>query len=149
MSEADAIELTEIFLKEYIQNAKEKENIEIVIDDKIEYKSTLVRGLDDGEVREFYPLAVTLSSYIANMKDSSKGGARQVQRVFNDYLNFLLGDIMLNRDVFKEYKKIRVYPCLLEPETGNVVQDKEEQRMVRYALKPNRMEDIDIFYEEI
>ena len=83
------------------------------------------------------------------MRDSSKGGARQVQRVFNDYLNFLLGDIMLNRDVFKEYKKIRVYPCLLEPDTGNVVQDKEEQRMVRYALKPNRMEDIEIFYEEI
>ena len=149
LSEADAIELTEIFLKEYIQNSKEKENIEIVIDDKIEYKSTLVRGLDDGEVREFYPLAVTLSSYIANMRDSSKGGARQVQRIFNDYLNFLLGDIMLNRDVFKEYKKIRVYPCLLEPDTGNVVQDKEEQRMVRYALKPNRMEDIEIFYEEI
>ena len=149
LSEADAIELTEIFLKEYIQNAKEKENIEIVIDDKIEYKSTLVRGLDDGEVREFYPLAVTLSSYIANMRDSSKGGARQVQRVFNDYLNFLLGDIMLNRDGFKEYKKIRIYPCLLEPETGNVVQDKEEQRMARYALKPNRMEDIEIFYEEI
>ena len=56
---------------------------------------------------------------------------------------------MLNRDVFKEYKKIRVYPCLLEPDTGNIVQDKEEQRMVRYALKPNRMEDIEIFYEEI
>ena len=149
LSEADAIELTEIFLKEYIQNAKEQENIEIEIDGKIGYKSTLVRGLDDGEVREFYPLAVTLSSYIANMRDSSKGGARQVQKVFNNYLNFLLGDIMLNRDGFKEHKKIRVYPCLLEPDTGNVVQDKEEQKMVRYALKPNRMEDIEIIYEEI
>ena len=149
LTEADAIELTEIFLSQYIKEAKEQENIEILIDDKIEYKSTLIRGLDDGEVRKFYPLAVTLSSYIAKMNDSSKGGARQVQKVFNNYLNFLIGDLKLKRDKFKEAKTIRIYPRLLEPDTGKVVEDKKEQKQARLALKPNRMEDIEIFYEEI
>lgn len=148
-TEADAIELTELFLLQYIKNAKEQENIEILIDDKIEYESTLIRGLDDGEVRKFYPLAVTLSSYIANMRDSSKGGARQVQKVFDNYLNVLIGDLKLERDKFKEAKTIRIYPRLLEPDTGKVVEDKEEQKQARLALKPNRMEDIEIFYEEI
>ena len=149
LTEADAIELTELFLSQYIKNAKEQENIEILIDDKIEYESTLIRGLDDGEARKFYPLAVTLSSYIANMRDSSKGGARQVQKVFNNYLNVLIGDLKLKRDKFKEAKTIRIYPRLLEPDTGKVVEDKEEQKQARLALKPNRMEDIEIFYEEI
>lgn len=149
LTEADAIELTELFLLQYIKNAKEQENIEILIDDKIEYESTLIRGLDDGEVRKFYPLAVTLSSYIANMRDSSKGGARQVQKVFDNYLNVLIGDLKLERDKFKEAKTIRIYPRLLEPDTGKVVEDKEEQKQARLALKPNRMEDIEIFYEEI
>ncbi len=149
LTEADAIELTEIFLSQYIKEAKEQENIEILIDDKIGYKSSLIRGLDDGEVRKFYPLAVTLSSYIAKMNDSSKGGARQVQKVFNNYLNFLIGDLKLKRDKFKEAKTIRIYPRLLEPDTGKVVEDKEEQKQARLALKSNRMEDIEIFYEEI
>ena len=149
LTEADAIELTEIFLSQYIKEAKEQENIEILIDDKIGYKSSLIRGLDDGEVRKFYPLAVTLSSYIAKMNDSSKGGARQVQKVFNNYLNFLIGDLKLERDKFKEAKTIRIYPRLLEPDTGKVVEDKEEQKQARLALKSNRMEDIEIFYEEI
>ena len=149
LTEADAIELTEIFLAQYIKEAKEQENIEILIDGKIKYKRTLIRGLDDGEVREFYPLAVTLSSYIAKMHDSSKGGARQVQKVFNNYLNFVIGDLKLNRDKFKEAKTIRIYPRLLEPDTGKVVEDKEEQKEARLALKNNRMEDIEIFYEEV
>jgi ATP-dependent Clp protease ATP-binding subunit ClpC len=149
LTEADAIELTELFLSQYIKEAKEQENIEILIDDKIEYESTLIRGLDDGETRKFYPLAVTLSSYIANMRDSSKGGARQVQKVFNNYLNVLIGDLKLKRDKFKEAKTIQIYPRLLEPDTGKIVEDKEEQKQARLALKPNRMEDIEIFYEEI
>lgn len=149
LTEADAIELTELFLSQYIKEAKEQENIEILIDDKIEYESTLIRGLDDGETRKFYPLAVTLSSYIANMRDSSKGGARQVQKVFNNYLNVLIGDLKLKRDKFKEAKTIKIYPRLLEPDTGKIVENKEEQKQARLALKPNRMEDIEIFYEEI
>ena len=83
------------------------------------------------------------------MRDSSKGGARQVQKVFNNYLNVLIGDLKLKRDKFKEAKTIQIYPRLLEPDTGKVVEDKEEQKQARLALKPNRMEDIEIFYEEI
>ena len=108
----------------------------------------MIRGLNDGETRSFYPLAVTLSSYIANMKDSSKGGARQVQNVFKDYLNYIIGEIRLNRKDLSE-KTISIYPILVDPLTGEPIKDKEQQEKVRAATVQSRKEDIEIIYEEI
>jgi len=148
LTEAEAIEITEVFLDEFIKNAEKKENIKVKIDDKVEYSSLLIRGLNDGETRSFYPLAVTLSSYIANMKDSSKGGARQVQNVFKDYLNYIIGEIRLNRKDLSE-KTISIYPTLVDPLTGEPIKDKEQQEKVRAATVQSRKEDIEIIYEEI
>lgn len=148
LTEADAIEITERFLDETIQLAHEQENINILIDDKIEYDHELIRGIDEGKTREFHPLAVTLSSYLANMKESSKGGARQVATIFSYYIDNILSDIKLKRKDLSEMT-IRIYPELLDPYTGERLEDEEIQEQVRQALVSNRKEDIEIVYEEV
>lgn len=148
LTEADAIEITERMLEEVINLAYEQENIIIKIDDKIKYGHKKIRGLDEGEVREFYPLAVTLSSYLSNMKKSSKGGARQVARKFSYYIENILSDIKLKRKDLSEMT-IVIYPQLLDPHTGERVEDKKLQEKTRNATMVNRKEDIEIVYEEV
>ena len=135
-------------MDEVIQLAHEQENINILIDDKIEYDHKLIRGIDEGKTREFYPLAVTLSSYLANMKESSKGGARQVARKFSYYIENILSDIKLKRKDLSEMT-IVIYPELLNPYTGERLEDEELQQQTRQALISNRKEDIEIVYEEV
>lgn len=148
LTEADAIEITERMLEEVIKLAYEQENIIIKIDDKIKYGHKKIRGLDEGEVREFYPLAVTLSSYLSNMKKSSKGGARQVARKFSYYIENILSDIKLKRKDLSEMT-IVIYPQLLDPHTGERVENKKLQEKTRNATMVNRKEDIEIVYEEV
>ena len=148
LTEAEAIEITESHLEEFIKYAYEKENIEVIIDDKIKYDSVTIRGLEKGEVREFYPLAVTLSSYLTDMKDSSKGGARQVKTVFKQNLFYITGEIKLKRKDLS-LMKIHIYPALFNPLTGEKEVDEELQEQARTAMVEHRKEDIEIVYEEV
>lgn len=148
LKETDGIEIAERMLNEFIKQADEKENIEVIIDDKIEYDHDLIRGIEKGKKREFHPLAVTIASYLADMTNSAEGGARQIEEEFQFYVDNILGEIKLNRKGL-ERKKIVIFPKLFDPLTGEPDTDEEAQELTRMALDVNRKEDIEIVYEEV
>lgn len=122
LTEVDAIGIVEEKLNKYQKYILSEYNVELSLGKTIECYNTRVDGLGNGEKLTTHPVALALATVFANMTDSSKGGARQVDRIFKSHINSLIS-LMKDDDLMVSGKKMLLYVQAVDTQTGEDLTD--------------------------